>query len=198
MIKTKYLGILAIASSTLLFSGCIHTPDTFDGYYEQGYDRPNIHVSLVSYDYPYYYDRPYYFLNGFYYYGGFFRDGFYHYGNRRFRRGHYYNHGYRYYNGRRYRAQNGRYGYYKNRDYYQRTHHYRKLHRAKERRLDRGREYRSRDQRRDYGRDYDRRNAYYKKSRKGERISIQQHLGKKSHIHRSNMVKRAVRQRPVR
>ena len=187
MIQPKHFAILAIASSTFLFSGCIHTPDAFDdNYYEQDYDRPNIHVSLISYDHPYYYDRPYYFLNGLYYYGGFFRNGFYHYGDRRFRHGHYYSRGYRYYNGRRYRAENGRYGYYTNRDYYRRTHHYRKLHRANERRLDRGRNYSSREQRRDF----DRRNTFFKKSK---RSSVQQHVNKKSH-----MVKRTVRQRPAR
>lgn len=141
MIRTKYLGFIAIASSTLLFSGCIQQPDTFsnhNGYYN---NRPNVNVSLVSYAYPYYYDRPYYFLNGLYYYGGYYRNGLYHYGQRRFRHGHYYHGGHRYYNGRRYRAVNGRHGYYQNRGYYQRSHRYKKRDKVRARSLHKGRNY---------------------------------------------------------
>ena len=138
MIKTKHIGLVVLASTSFLFSGCVQQPDTFsnhNGYYN---NAPRVNVSLVSYGYPYYYDRPYYFLNGLYYYGGYYRNGFYHYGHRIFRHGHYYSHGNRYYNGRRYRARNGVHGYYRNRGYYERSHAYRvKKHRS----LDRGQEY---------------------------------------------------------
>jgi len=145
MVKTKYLGIIAIASTTFLFSGCAPYHETFPNQhgYTQGYSNnsPRVNVSLFSYAYPYYYDRPYYFLNGLYYYGGYFSNGFYHYGNRRFRHGHYYNNGNRYYKGRRYRARNGVHGYYRNRHYYERSSNYR----TKQRRENRGRMYQSRD-----------------------------------------------------
>jgi len=137
MIRTKYLGMLAIASTTFLFSGCVQQPDTFSNDNRYYNHAPSINVSLVSYAYPYYYDRPYYFLNGLYYYGGSYRDGFYHYGHSHFRHGHYYAQGNRYYNGRRYRARNGVHGYYRNRAYYERSHVYRK----KQRSADRGRVY---------------------------------------------------------
>ncbi len=145
MIKNKHLGLIAIASTTLLFSGCVQQPDTFynnqNGYYNSA---PRVNVALVSYPYPYYYDRPFYFFNGIYYYGGYYRDGFYHYGHRRFRHGHYYHRGNRYYNGRRYVARSGQYGYYKNRGQYQRLHNHRKYKKIKKKHLDRGREYHSR------------------------------------------------------
>lgn len=133
--------MIAIASSTLLFSGCVTQPDTFsnhNGYYN---NAPRVNVALVSYGYPYYYDRPYYFFNGIYYYGGYYRNGYYHYGDRRFRHGHYYHRGHRYYNGRRYVARSGAYGYYKNRDDYRRSHQYRKHKKVKKRSVDRGRVY---------------------------------------------------------
>ena len=135
MIKIKHLGLLAIASSTFLFSGCIYVEDTFPDQNRYYNDTLRVNVSLVSYAYPYYYDRPFYYLGGQYYYGGFYRNGFYHYGDRRFRHGYYYSHGYRYNNGRRYRAINGRYGYYENRNYFERSRHYR----HRERSFDRGR-----------------------------------------------------------
>jgi len=143
MVKKKYLGIIAIASTTFLFSGCVPQHDTFPnqhGYYN---NSPRVNVSLFSYTYPYFYDRPYYFLNGLYYYGGFFHNGIYHYGNRRFRQGHFFNNGYRYYRGRRYRARNGVHGYYKNRSHYEASRNYR----TKQRAIDRGRVYQSRDKR---------------------------------------------------
>lgn len=144
MIKTKHLGFIAIASTALLFSGCVHQPDTFsnnNGYYN---NAPRVNVALVSYGYPYYYDRPYYFFNGLYYYGGYYRNGFYYYGDRRFKNGHYYHRDNRYYNGRRYTARNGVYGYYKSRAEYQRSSQYKKVQRTKQRSVDRGRVYNSR------------------------------------------------------
>jgi len=194
MIKIKHLGLLAIASSTFLFSGCIYVEDTFpeqNGYYN---DSPRVNISLISYSYPYYYDRPFYYLGGRYYYGGFFRDGFYHYGNRRFRHGHYYSRGYRYYNGRRFRAENGRYGYYRNRDYYQRRHHYRKIHRERDRRIDRGREYRYRE----HVGTFDRGDRYYKKSKKEHRKLLKKHVRsalKKEHRNLNYVDKGVVRER---
>jgi len=144
MINTKHLTLLAFASSTLLFSGCVHTPDTFSNQNRQ-HNTPSVNVSLVSYTYPYYYNRPYYFFDNMYYYGGYFSNGIYHYGNRQFRHGHYYSRGNRYYKGRRYRAVNGQHGHYTNQNYYQRSQQYRRNNRSydrkTQRRLDRGRAY---------------------------------------------------------
>jgi len=144
MIKTKHLGLAVIASTSFIFSGCVHQPDTFSnqhGYYN---NAPRVNVSLVSYAYPYYFNRPYYFLNGLYYYGGTYSNGFYNYGHRRFGHGHYYNRGHRYYNGRRYRARNGQNGYYTSRGNYQRSHHYKNVKHSSS---DRGRYYETRKRR---------------------------------------------------
>ena len=143
MIKIKNLGFIAIASSTLLFSGCVHTNDTFhNNGHHQGesahHNTSNVSVSLRAYAYPYYYNKPYYYMNNMYYYGGYYDNGFYHYGQQRFRHGHYYNRGYRYYRGNRYRAVNGNYGYYNSRSYYERSPRYK---RNKARSLERGRTY---------------------------------------------------------
>lgn len=176
MIKIKHLGLLALASTTFLFSGCVYVEDTFpeqDKYYN---DSARVNLSLVSYDYPYYYDRPFYYLAGIYYYGGFYCNGFYHYGDRRFRHGHYYSHGHRYYKGRRYRAHNGRYGYYKSRNAFEHLHGYRKMPRRRD--LNRGREYRSRK----YSK-----NSYYKRAHHNS-----------LHQHRNNNIRERVRQRPER
>jgi len=152
MIKIKYLGMIAIASTTFLFSGCVHTTDTFEQQNSGQYTHsPYNNVSLASYAYPYYYDRPYYFLNGLYYYGGLYRNGFYNYGHRRFRHGHYYTHGHRYYNGRRYRARNGHHGYYTSRGHYQRSDHYNNSHMVKHRSEDRGRIYTANSKRSNIG-----------------------------------------------
>ena len=125
MIRTKYLGIIiAIVSTSFLFSGSVQQLDRFsndNGCYN---NASRVNVSLVSYDYPYYYDKPYYFLDGLYYYGGNYRNGFYHYGDRHFKYGHYYADGNRYYNGRRYNARNGVNGYYKSRWHYERSRNY--------------------------------------------------------------------------
>ena len=190
MIKTKHLGMIAIASTTFLFSGCIQQPDTFsnhNGYYN---NAPRVNVSLVSYAYPYYYDRPYYFLDGLYYYGGYYRDGFYHYGHRHFRHGHYYAHGNRYYNGRRYRAQNGVHGYYRNRGYYERSHAYREKRRS----TDRGRVY---DRTREHVRH---RTSHVGNIRPHMTRSSDSYTPRRSHIGSSRSVQRTVRarSRPVR
>jgi hypothetical protein len=145
MIKIKHFGLIVLASSALLFSGCVQTRDTF---YNDSYQRvhgkqnaPSVNVRLTAYAYPYYYDRPYYYLNDMYYYGGVYRNGFYRYGQRVFREGHYYARGYRHYRGNRYIAVNNRYGYYPNRHYYRNTRQYK---RAKARSLQKGRTYESR------------------------------------------------------
>lgn len=140
MIKTKHLGLIAIASTAFLFSGCVPVADPFynNGYYNT---TPRIATGLYSYSYPYYFNRPYYFYNGLYYYGGRYSQGYYYYGNRKFRRGHYYYRGNRYYNGRRYAARSGRYGYYKNRTEYQRAVRHRKTRKTRQRTLDNGRVY---------------------------------------------------------
>ena len=59
----------------------------------------------------------------------FAKNGYYYYGNRKFRHGHYYHKNYRYYNGRRYRAVEGKYGYYRSRSTYQRSSDYRNRNR---------------------------------------------------------------------
>ena len=113
MKKMKHLLTLTLlASSTLLFTGCVTTTETFDPDGSIISSPGSVNVSLISTAYPYYYDRPYYFFGGRYYYGGYYDNGLYHYGHRVFRRGHYYHHGYRYYKGRKYRAVRGRDGYY--------------------------------------------------------------------------------------
>ena len=136
--KTKYLGLAVAASSTLFFSGCAPVQP---GYYDARYYDPapysSVRISLSSYSYPYYYGVPYYYYSGIYYYGGYYKNGCYYYGNRKFRHGHYFHKGYRYYNKRRYRAVEGNYGYYRSRDAYQRSSHYR-----------------NRDRNRNYTRDY--------------------------------------------
>jgi len=195
MIKIKYLGIITIASSTFLFSGCVQQPDTFSQQNRYYNNVPQVNVSLVSYAYPYYYDRPFYYLGGQYYYGGYYRNGFYHYGNRRFRHGHYYSRGNRYYNGRRYRAMNGQHGYYRNRSYYQRSHTSRRFNNKVQSQLDRGRNYNT--HRNTSHRDY---NTHVTK---GHLKSVIHKVGKsvvnKSHIGRnSSRVQRVVRRRPAR
>jgi len=208
MFKTKTLGLIALASTSFLFSGCVvvEQPNTF--YDQNGYSNAaRINVSLSSYAYPYYYDRPFYFFNGLYYYGGYYRNGFYHYGNRHFRHGHYYNHGNRYYNGRRYRARNGRYGYYRNRNYYERSRQYKTSYRN----VDRGRVYQGSRQQRpamnrsgviERGRNY---NTFGNKVRRSSTnyVGFQRPTRNVSHSYRNTMGSKAtmqhrVRSRPVR
>ena len=199
MKKTKFIAMIAIASSTLLFSGCVHRTEPFpvDKTYNNSlhdYDTsPRVGTTLLSYAYPYFYDRPFYYLDGRYYYGGFFRDGFYHYGDRIFRHGHYYSRGYRYYNGRRYRAINRQHGYYINRDAYIHSNNYRNRDRERSRRFDRGREYRSRE--------YRRRDGYSNNSWDNNMRRKTTHVGKivknapKQYVSK-HQVSRTVRQRP--
>lgn len=112
MINIKNIvAITLLGSSTLLFSDCISSVDTFG--YERSFKDVNHHSHnrCFSSYYPTDTYRSYYFLDGKYYYGGYYKHGFYYYKDRRFSRGHYYRHGYRYYRGKRYKAIRGRYGY---------------------------------------------------------------------------------------
>ena len=96
--KTKYLGLIVAASSTLVFTGCTtyNADYGYSGYYD-AVPYSSVRVSLSNYSYPYYYGVPYYYYGGIYYYGGYYSNGYYHYGNRKFRHGHYYHKNYRYY-----------------------------------------------------------------------------------------------------
>ena len=112
MLSFKHLTLASALVSTLFFTGCVETPNTFDN---QGrYIEPSqVQIGLVSYTYPYYDDLPYYFWNNRYYYGGYYDRGYYHFGDRVFRHGRYYRDGYRYYKGRHYKARRGRHRYHK-------------------------------------------------------------------------------------
>jgi len=113
----KKITIISILTGTLFLTGCTSEEEALAGGIAVGVVAG---TALASYDYPYYYDRPYYYYGGRYYYGGYYYNGCYHYHGHRYYNGHYYNNGYRYYNGRRYRAQSGHYGYYRNKNEYNR------------------------------------------------------------------------------
>lgn len=101
--KMKYIGAMALVSTTLLFTGCVPYNDYGYGYNNgyYGYGNPVISSTYIGiYDYPRYLDRPYYFYNNRYYYGGYYRNGYYYYRGHRYRHGHYYHRGYRYHHRR--------------------------------------------------------------------------------------------------
>ncbi|MFT7879795.1 MAG: hypothetical protein ABXS91_05300 [Sulfurimonas sp.] len=111
MTITKKLGLItAFSSAVLLNTGCTSHEEAF------------VAGPMYSYDHPYYYDRPYYYYHGRYYYGGRYSNGYYYYKGDRYYGGHYYHRGYRYHKGRRYIAVSGRYGYYRSRKDYRRSH----------------------------------------------------------------------------
>lgn len=118
-----------LGSSTLLFSDCISSVDSFG--HERSFQDVNHHSHnrCFSSYYPTDTYKSYYFLDGKYYYGGYYKHGFYYYKGRRFSRGHYYRHGYRYYHGKRYKAIRGRYGYHVSRRAHRHDRHPFKKHR---------------------------------------------------------------------
>lgn len=114
--KLKLIGAISILSSALIFNACTPQEQAF----VSGVGIGAVAASVFSY--PHYYDRPYYYYSGRYYYGGYYRDGYYIYNGQRLSNGYYYHNGYRYHNRNRYRARVGQYGYYENRDQYNRHH----------------------------------------------------------------------------
>lgn len=116
--KLKHITAIGLLSSTLMMNGCTPEEQAFAAGVGTGV------VVASVYTYPRYYGYPYYYYGGRYYYGGYYRGGYYYYHGKRYRNGHYYHGGYRYYNGKRYKAQVGHYGYYNNKNQYNKRHTY--------------------------------------------------------------------------
>jgi hypothetical protein len=116
--NTKNIISIGLISSVLLLNGC--TPE--EQALATGLAMGAMGGSAIatSRNVPQYYDKPFYYYHGNYYYGGRYYNGCYYHNGHRYYGGHYYKNGYRYHNGRKYRARVGQYGYYRNRNDYNR------------------------------------------------------------------------------